>query len=56
MRVRLRRGPSEEWVVESRNWWSFGWYYEKCFLGDDAYNRAYYYAKALKHPHTEEVA
>jgi hypothetical protein len=55
IRVRLRFGPDKFWYVESKQWWSFGWNYEKLFGGDDAYERAHFYARALKFPYIEEI-
>jgi len=56
MRVRLLFGPDEAWWVQSKRWWFLSWHNEKCFIGDVAYQRAHFYARALKHPHIEEVA
>ena len=55
MRVRLRFDPREYWVVESKLWYNFHWKIEASYQGDDAYERAHFYARALKHPHTEEI-
>ena len=56
MRVRLRLGPNKTWYVESKEWWHFSWSYEQSFCGDDAYERAHFYARILKNPTVEEVA
>ena len=55
MRVRLRFGPDKTWYVESKQWWHFSWGYEQLFSGEDAYERAHFYARALKFHHTEEI-
>ena len=55
MRVRIRFDADEYWVVESKPWYNFFWKIEKSFMGDNAYERANFYARALKHPHTEEI-
>jgi hypothetical protein len=55
MKVRLLFAPDDVWWVQSKHWWCFGWYDEKCFIGDDAYERAHFYARALKYPHIEEI-
>ena len=58
MRVRLRRDGDGYWLVESKSWlWGiFGWKCEKYCAGtEDAYDRAYSYAMALKYPVIEEI-
>jgi hypothetical protein len=55
MRVRLRLDPRQFWVVESLVWYNFEWSYEQCFHGENAYERAHVYARALKHPKIEEI-
>jgi hypothetical protein len=55
MRVRLLLDADKTWWVQSKRWWFLPWYFEKCFLGDQAYERAHFYARALKNPHTEEI-
>ena len=57
MRVRLRLDADGAWWVESKSWlWGiFGWKYETCCAGTDAYDRAYSYAMALKYPVIEEI-
>ena len=55
MRVRLLFGPDELWLVQSKRWWCFSWHDEKGFTGDVAYQRAHFYARALKHPQIEEI-
>jgi len=56
MKVRLWMDPNKVWWVQSRCWWQFDWHNEACFINDDAYERAHFYARALKRPHIEEVA
>jgi hypothetical protein len=55
MRVRLRFDPNEIWIVEGKHWYNFNWHYENSFMGDNAYERAHFYARALRHPHIEEI-
>jgi hypothetical protein len=55
MKIRLLFTPDDIWLVQSKRWWHFKWYDEKGFIGDDAYERAHFYARALKYPHTEEI-
>lgn len=55
MKVRLLFAPDDVWWVQSKCWWHFSWHDEKCFIGDDAYERAHFYARALKYPHIEEI-
>jgi len=55
MRVRLRFHPDKYWVVESKQWYNFNWKYQALFSGGDAYERAHFYARALKHSHLEEI-
>jgi hypothetical protein len=55
MRVRLRFDAREYWVVETKPWYNFFWKIEDSFHGDNAYERAHFYARALKNPHTEEI-
>jgi hypothetical protein len=55
MRVRLRISPDKDWVVESKHWYNFRWEYQQLFSGDDAHERARFYARALKNPYTEEI-
>jgi hypothetical protein len=55
MRIRIRMTPDKDWVVESKRWYNFGWRFERFFMGDDAYNRALFYARALQHPTFEEI-
>jgi hypothetical protein len=55
MRVRLRLDPNEIWIVEGKHWYNFNWHYENSFMGDNAYERAHFYARMLKHPKTEEI-
>lgn len=55
MRVRLRFDAREYWVVETKLWYNFFWKIEDSFHGDNAYERAHFYARALKNPHTEEI-
>lgn len=55
MRIRIRMSPDKDWVVETKRWYNFGWRYEKMFFGDDAYERALFYARALQHPTFEEI-
>jgi hypothetical protein len=42
-------------VVESKEWWHTVWVPEESFIGDNAYDRAYEYARKLKNPCCEEV-
>jgi len=46
---------AKEWIVESKYWYNFKWKYQNLFSGDDAYDRAHFYARALKYTHIEEV-
>jgi len=55
MRVRLVFHPDKYWIVQIKRWYQFRWEHENSFCGDDAYERAHFYARALKYPHTEEV-
>ena len=55
MRVRLRFNPHEYWTVESKLWYQFFWQFESSFHGDDCYERAHLFARALKHGQTEEI-
>ena len=55
MRVRLWMDPNKVWWVQSKCWWQFKWHNEACFIHDDAYERAHFYARALKFQHTEEI-
>jgi len=55
MRIRIWFAPDKVWWVQSKRWWYFTWCDEKCFIGDDAYERAHFYARALKHPTFEEI-
>ena len=55
MRVRVRMNPHRDWVVESKRWYNFTWQYEYLFIGNDAYERAHAYARALQHPTFEEI-
>ena len=55
MRVRLKFNPHSYWTVESKRNWYSGWQWEQSFHGDDAYERAHFFARALKHQQTEEI-
>ena len=55
MRVRLRFNPHEIWIVEGKHWYNFQWHYENSFMGDNAYERAHFYARLLKNPEIEEI-
>jgi hypothetical protein len=55
MRVRLKFNPHSYWTVESKRHWYSGWQLEQSFHGDDAYERAHFFARALKHQQTEEI-
>jgi len=56
MRVRIRQTPRGYWEVESKKWWQFAWNFEEAFLGDNAYDRAYEYARKIKSPYCMEVS
>jgi hypothetical protein len=47
--------PDQYGVVESKRWYNFEWQHEKMLLGDNAYERALFYARALQHPTFEEI-
>ena len=55
MRVRVRLHPKGYWVVETKRWYEFDWQYENLFSGDNDYERAHFYARALKYPQFEEI-
>ena len=55
MRVRIRLHPKGYWVVETKRWYEFDWQYENLFAGDDTYERAKAYARALKYQQFEEI-
>ena len=55
MRVRIRLHPKGYWVVETKRWYEFDWQYENLFSGDNDYERAHFYARALKYPQIEEI-
>ena len=55
MRVRVRFDPENQWIVETKRWYSFYWYYQARLHGDNAYKRACVYARALKYPQIEEI-
>ena len=55
MRVRIRLHPNELWIVESKRWYDFEWNYENSFIGDNAYERAHFFARLLKNPEIEEI-
>jgi hypothetical protein len=55
MRIRLRFTPDKDWIVESKHWYNFKWKYEQLFSGDNAYERAFFYARAVQHPTIEEI-
>jgi hypothetical protein len=56
MRVRLRLIPRDYWIVETKRWYDFlGWMIADSFTGDNAYERAHFYARALKYPQIEEI-
>jgi hypothetical protein len=56
MRVRIRKHPIGYWVVESKVFWDYYWYYEQSFHGDDMEKRALQYAQDLINPMIIEVA
>jgi hypothetical protein len=55
MRVRLVFNPHEYWTVESKRWYQLSWHLENSFHGDNSYERAHFFARALKQPQTEEI-
>ncbi len=56
MRVRIIQAPGGNgWRVEKKNWWNFGWEYEKSFYGVDSEKQAIAYAKRLKNPIIIEI-
>jgi len=55
MRVRLKFNPHGYWIVESKRHWYRGWQWEQSFHGDNAYERAKFFAQALKHQQVEEI-
>jgi hypothetical protein len=56
MRVRIRFDPRGYWIIETKRWYDFlGWMIADSVTGDNAYERAHFYARALKYPQIEEI-
>lgn len=55
MRARVRFEPRGYWIVETKRWHDFSWMHRDSFTGDNAYERACIYARALKYPQIEEI-
>lgn len=55
MRVRIRKHPTDYWVVESKVWFQRHWYYEQSFHGNDMEKRALQYAQDLIDPIIIEI-
>jgi hypothetical protein len=55
MRVRVRFDPRGLWIIETKRWYNFSWMYADSVTGDNAYERAHFYARALKYPQIEEI-
>jgi hypothetical protein len=55
MRVRIIFNARKYWVVEGKHWYNFNWHYEHSFMGDNAYERAHFFARALRKPQIEEI-
>ena len=55
MRVRIRKHPTNYWVVESKVWYERKWHYEESFHSADAEKRALKYAQDLINPMIIEV-
>jgi len=58
MRVRVRKHPTDYWVVESKVWYEFKWRYQESFHSADsesAEKRALKYAQDLINPMIIEV-
>ena len=55
MRIRVVFNPHKYWYVESKKWYQLRWHWEASFHSDDAYERAHFFARALRKPQIEEI-